>query len=50
MAAESSGVRKGASVEDLLQRLKLSEVEKEGMFLAKEDWGSLPKVKWMAIG
>jgi hypothetical protein len=50
MAAGSSGVRKGASVEDLLQRLKLSEVEKEGVFLAKEDRGSLSEVKWMAVG
>jgi hypothetical protein len=39
----------GASVE-VLQSLKLSDVEKEGVFLAKEDRGSLLEVKWMAVG
>jgi hypothetical protein len=35
-------------VEDLLRKLKLSEGEREGVFLAKEERGSLPEVKWMA--
>jgi hypothetical protein len=50
MAACSSGARKGANVEDLLRKLKLSDVEKDGVFLDKEDRGNLPEVKWMAVG
>ncbi|KAM0890378.1 hypothetical protein ACQ4PT_027087 [Festuca glaucescens] len=49
MAAGSSGVKKGeAAVEDLLRKLQLSDVEKEGVFLAREERGNLPEVKWMA--
>ncbi|KAM0843815.1 hypothetical protein ACQ4PT_057478 [Festuca glaucescens] len=40
--------REGIEVEDLLRKLKLSEGEHEGVFLAKEERGSLPEVKWMA--
>ena len=48
MAAESSGPRRGGDVlEDLLRKLKLSNVEKEGVFLAKRELGGLPKVNWM---
>jgi hypothetical protein len=50
MAASSSEGRKAVDVEMLLRRLNLSEVEKEGVFLAKEDRGDLPEVKWMAVG
>lgn len=51
MAAESSlsgGGKKDVEVEDLLQNLHLSEVEREGVHLTKEDSGSLPVIKWMA--
>jgi hypothetical protein len=37
-------------VEDLLRKLKLSDVEKDGVFLAREDRSKLPEVKWMAVG
>jgi hypothetical protein len=50
MAAGSSGARKGSNMEDLLRKLKLSDVEKDGVFLAKEDRRNLPEVKWMAVG
>jgi hypothetical protein len=50
MATGPFDVRKGANMEDLLQKLKLSDVEKDGVFLAKEDRGNLPKVKWMTVG
>lgn len=35
-------------VDDLLSMLHLSEAEKDGVVLAKEDRENLPKVKWMA--
>jgi hypothetical protein len=50
MAAGSSGVKKGFDGEDLLRKLHMSDVEKEGVFLAKEDRSDLPVVKWMAVG
>jgi hypothetical protein len=50
MEGGSSGVKKGLDVEDLLRKLHLSDVEKEGVFLAKEDRGDLPAVKWMVVG
>jgi hypothetical protein len=50
MATGPSDVRKGANMEGLLQKLKLSDVEKDGVFLAKEDQGNLPEVKWMTVG
>jgi hypothetical protein len=43
-------VKKGFDVEDLLRKLHMSDVEKEGVFLAKEDRSDLPVVKWMAVG
>jgi hypothetical protein len=50
MAAESASSKKrGVEVEDLLRKLKLSEFEQEGVFLAKEERSKLPKVKWMAV-
>ena len=35
-------------VQDLLKKLRLSDVEQEGVVLAKVDWAKLPEVKWMA--
>lgn len=35
-------------VEELLRKLRLSEVEKEGVVLAEKERGSLPEVKWLA--
>ena len=50
MAAESSSSRRGGvDVEEMLRKLKLSEGEKEGVFLAKEERSGLPEVKWMAV-
>jgi hypothetical protein len=49
MAAGSSRAKGGDEVEDLLRKLKLSEIEQEGVFLAKEDRSALPEVKWMAV-
>lgn len=51
MAAEASGdgvKKKIVDVNELLQKLQLSEAEKEGVFLAKEDKEGLPEIKWMA--
>jgi hypothetical protein len=51
MAAESSFSAKGkkdVDVEELLLKLQLSETEKEGVFLKKEESASLPTIKWMA--
>ena len=50
MVAESSRGKTGKmDVEDLLSKLKLSEGEMGGVFLAKEERGGLPEVKWMAV-
>ena len=52
MAPEGNGRKaEGREVDmnALLQKLKLSEAEKEGVFLAKEDRDKLPNVKWMAV-
>jgi hypothetical protein len=51
MAAESS--KMGASrmepeVDELLNKLQLSEEEKDGVVLVKADRDNLPAVKWMA--
>jgi hypothetical protein len=46
MAAGSSKAARVFEVDELLNNLKLSE---EGMLLAKEEMGSLPVVKWMAV-
>jgi len=51
MAADSSQARAGrrdVEVEELLQKLKLSETEREGMVLQKEESAGLPEIKWMA--
>lgn len=51
MAAEASrGDAKDVDgeMERLLRMLKLSEAEKEGVVLAKEDRSKLPEVKWLA--
>lgn len=40
--------RTGLEVDELLNRLQLSEEERDGMVLAKEDWDNLLVVKWMA--
>jgi len=34
-------------VEELLQKLELSETEQEGMVLQKEESACLPEIKWM---
>jgi hypothetical protein len=49
MSAGSSKVARVFEADELLNNLKLSEEEKEGLFLAKEKMGSLPMVKWMAV-
>jgi hypothetical protein len=49
MAAGSSSSKGGADVEDLLSKLKLSEEEQAGVFLAKEERSSLPEMKWLAV-
>ena len=37
-------------VEELLKKLtRLNEVERDGVFLAKEDQEKLPEVKWMVV-
>jgi len=51
MAAESSKAgekRAEMEVDELLKMLQLSEEEKDGVVLAKEDRENLPAVKWMA--
>lgn len=51
MATGASGSRvprDEARLDDLLQKLKLSDAEREGVFLAKATMEELPKVKWMA--
>ncbi|KAK1696297.1 hypothetical protein QYE76_012994 [Lolium multiflorum] len=40
---------KGFEVEELRRKLKPSEGEQEGVFLAKEERSTLPDVKWMAV-
>ncbi|XP_051220993.1 uncharacterized protein [Lolium perenne] len=50
MEAEGSKKARVYEVDELLKNLKLSEAEREGVFLAKEDRESLPEVKWMAVG
>jgi hypothetical protein len=45
----SSKAARVFEVDELLNNLKLSEEENEGVFLAKEEMGSLPVVKWMAV-
>ncbi|KAK1629914.1 hypothetical protein QYE76_004229 [Lolium multiflorum] len=49
MAAGPSRSNGGEDVEDLLKKLKLSEEEREGVVLAKEERSNLPEVKWMAV-
>ena len=51
MAGEASKDKTRMSdvdVDELLRKLKLSDSEKEGVFLAMEDRENLPNVKWMA--
>ena len=51
MAADSSQARAGrrdVEVEELLQKLELSETEREGMVLQKEESAGLSEIKWMA--
>ena len=51
MAADSSQARarrRDVEVEELLQKLELSETEREGMVLQKEESAGLPEIKWMA--
>lgn len=36
-------------VDELLSKLHLSEAEKDGVVLEKEDREKLPEVKWMAV-
>ena len=50
MAAESSKKTKVFEVDELLKNLKLSEAERDGVFLAKAERGDLPEVKWMVVG
>lgn len=48
MASESgkmNGLRDDVDVDALLQKLRLNDAERQGVFLAKEDRESLPKVK-----
>jgi hypothetical protein len=50
MVAESStSGKKGFEVEELRRKLKLSEGEQQGVFLAKEERSILPEVNWMAV-
>lgn len=51
MAAESSRARAkhDLGLDELLQKMQLSEVEREGFVLAKEEKENLPTVKWMAV-
>ncbi|CAO2169894.1 unnamed protein product [Urochloa humidicola] len=47
--ASTAKVKKGeVDVDELLKKLRLSDAEREGVVLAKEERGSLPEVKWMA--
>jgi hypothetical protein len=51
MAAEplrTGSTRRDVGVEELLQKLQLSEVEREGVVLRKEESENLPSIKWMA--
>jgi hypothetical protein len=49
MAAESWTTRKkDVDVEELLKKLHLSNIERVGVVLAKEDRENLPAIKWMA--
>jgi hypothetical protein len=47
-SSKSGAMQRDLDVEDLLSKLHLSEAEKDGVVLAKEDQESLPAVKWMA--
>jgi hypothetical protein len=46
MAAESPGTPRAFEVVELLRNLKLSEAERDGVFLAREEKSKLPEVKW----
>jgi len=45
---EAKKMQCAVDVQDLLKKLRLSDVEQEGVVLAKVDWAKLPEVKWMA--
>jgi hypothetical protein len=49
IAAETSRTTGVVEVDELLKHLKLSDAERDGVFLAKADRGDLPKVKRMAV-
>lgn len=52
MAADSSDARVKTGevdVNTLLQKLRLNEAEREEVVLAREERGSLPEVKWLAV-
>ncbi|TVU34786.1 hypothetical protein EJB05_16638, partial [Eragrostis curvula] len=47
--AKGKAKAKEMDVNDLLQKLRLSEAEKEGVILVEKDRSNLPEVKWMAV-
>jgi hypothetical protein len=49
MTAGTSRTTWVVEVDELLKHMKLSDAERDGVFLAKADRGDLPKVKWMAV-
>ena len=49
MAAGSSRPVRVFEVDDLLKNLKLSDKEKDGVFLPRAERVNLPEVKWMAV-
>lgn len=38
-----------SDIDELLRKLRLSEAERDGAFLAREDRDRLPQVKWTAV-
>ena len=45
---EAKKMQGTVDVQDLLKKLRLSDVEQEGVVLAEVDQAKLPEVKWMA--
>ena len=45
---EAKKMQGTVDVQDLLKKLRLSDVEQEGVVLAEVDRAKLPEVKWMA--
>ena len=45
---EAKKMQGAVDVQDLLKKLRLSDVEQEGVVLAEVDRAKLPEVKWMA--